>query len=389
MTVFDIALASFCILIAVLIVTFGFYGSVLVYFGRKRRITHENANEPSYEPTISVIIPTHNEEKVIDARIKNLLSVDYPMEKMEIIFVDDSDDSTPELIEGYSQANSAIRLIRFSQRMGYTPSVVAGCKASKGDIIILAETSSLMHQDTIRRLVNDFSDPSIGAVTGQDLILNATEEVGRSEQGYQRVYNYVRSAESNMDSTFYMKGEATAVRGELIRDSNELDNCPSTADTGLAFVARKKGFRAIYDPQVKFSEYAPSTHKDRVRQKVNRGASLIKILWHFRTMFFRPKYGKFGMITLPINFMMLVVAPIILLAGMLILMAMTLFHPFIYLPVWLLAATLLLIALAFNKSAVFTILEFEYSLIKALIQVMFGKDPDKLDKIASTRRFAS
>jgi cellulose synthase/poly-beta-1,6-N-acetylglucosamine synthase-like glycosyltransferase len=389
LAVLDPGLAIICVFFAAPLVICGFYGALLFYYGKKKRTGGESASLLSqYEPTISVVIPTHNEEKVIAARIENLLSVEYPSDKMEVIFVDDSNDSTPHLIESYAGANPMIHLIRFPQRMGYTPSVVAGCKASKGEIIILAETSSLMNQDTIRRLVNDFSDPNIGVVTGQDLIINTDEEVGRSEQWYQRIYNSVRSAESNMDSTFYIKGEAAAVRAELIRNSNELENCPGTADTALALVARKNGFRAIYDPRVKFSEYAPSTHKERVRQKVNRGANLVKILWHFRTMFFRPKYGKFGMITLPINFAMIAIAPVMLLAGMLTLIALTLFNPFLYLPVWLLGIAILLFVSAFQKSAVFTIFEFEYSLIKGLFEIFFKKNHDKLEKIASTRRLA-
>ncbi len=378
------------ILFATPLIVFGFYGAILFYYGKKRRVEDESVSlSHAYEPTISVVIPTHNEQKVIAARIENLLSVDYPTDRTELIFVDDSDDSTAALIESYARTNQTIRLIRFPERMGYTPSVVAGCKASKGEIIILTEMGSLMNQDTIRRLVSNFSDPHIGVVSGQDLILNLDEEVGRSEQWYQKMYNLVRSAESNMDSTFYIKGEAAAVRGYLIRNSNELESCPGTADTGLAFVARKNGLRAIYDPRVKFSEYAPSSHKERVRQKVNRGANLIRITWHFRTMFFRPKYGKFGTITLPMNFAILAVVPLMLVAGSLSLIIATLLNPLPYLPVWLVGIGILLLATAFDRSAVFTIFEFVYSLIRGLFEILFRKDHDKLEKIVSTRRFAS
>jgi cellulose synthase/poly-beta-1,6-N-acetylglucosamine synthase-like glycosyltransferase len=374
------------------LVLFAFYGTLVIYYGRKKLRVISASNQSSYEPAISIVFPTHNEKEVIAARIESLLSLDYPREKMEVIFVDDSDDSTADIIESYARNSSAIRLIRFPKRMGYTRSVVAGCKASQGEIIILAETGAMMNRDTIRRLVENFADPNIGVVTGQDLILNTDEDVGRSEQWYQRIYNLVRTAETNMDSTFYIKGEAAAFRGDLIRDSNELENCPAdtgTADTAIALIARKNGFRVTYDSRVKFSEYAPSTHRERVRQKVNRGANLIKILWHFRSMFFKPKYGKFGMITLPVNFALLAVAPVMSLVGIATFAVMTLFNPNLYLPVWLLAIGILLVATVFNRPATITVFEFECSLIKGLVEIMFlKKDHDKLERIASTRRLA-
>jgi cellulose synthase/poly-beta-1,6-N-acetylglucosamine synthase-like glycosyltransferase len=393
LTTLDLIVAFTWITFAIPVAVFCFYGVLVIYYSRKKLGVPRATCKSSCEPAVSIVIPTHNEREVIGARIENLLSLDYPREKMEVVFVDDSDDSTPEMIEGYAQANSFIHLIRFSKRMGYTRSVLAGCKASQGEIIILAETGAMMSQDTVRRLVENFSDPSIGVVTGQDLILNADEIVGRSEQWYQRIYNLVRTAESNMDSTFYIKGEAAAFRGNLIRDSSELEKCPAdtgTADTAIALVARKYGLRAIYDSRVKFSEYAPSTHIERVRQKVNRGANLIRILWHFRTMFFSRKYGKFGTIILPVNFMLLAIVPVMILIGIVAFAAISLSNPSVYLPVWLLAAGIIILAAAINKPAVVTILEFEYCLIKGLFEIVFlRKDHDKLEKIASTRRFAT
>ena len=380
------------LLFAIPLVTILLYGALLLHYSKKGR-TQDLGSPSPYEPTVSIVIPTHNEANAIDARIKNLLAVDYPKEKTEIIFVDDSNDSTPSLIEGYARDNPSIRLIRFSERMGYSRSVLAGCKATTGEIIVLAEIGAIMNQDTIRTLVSNFSDPSVGVVTGQDLILNTQEGVGRAEQWYQKIYNLVRSGESNMDSTFYIKGEAAAARGDLIRNSKEFESCPAgtgTADTAMALVARKEGLRAIYDPRVKFFEFAPLTHRDRVRQKVNRGANLIKILWYFRNMFFRTKYGKFGMVTLPVNFMMLAIAPVMLLAGVIALMALTLVNPLPYLPVWILVGVIFLFAYALYRPAVITAFEFEYSLVKADFEITFiRKDHDKLEKIASTRRFSS
>jgi cellulose synthase/poly-beta-1,6-N-acetylglucosamine synthase-like glycosyltransferase len=374
---------------------FCFYAMVLVYYvkitpRKKCKYQVTPADSTTYEPTVSVVIPTHNEQDVIARRIDNLLASNYPKSKLGIILVDDSTDSTPKIIEEYAKKYAQIGLVRFNERMGYSPCLIAGCKAARGEIVVLAEASSLMDADAIRYLVSNFVDPSIGVVTGKDIILNANEKAGQSEGFYLKLLDFVRRAESNMDSTIYMKGEAAAVRRGILGDLKELETCPGTADTGIALLARKKGFRAIYDPRVQFFEYAPSTHRERIRQKVTRGANLMKVLWEFRNMFLNPTYGKFGTITLPISFMMLAIFPLMLLAGVTVLALLTVATPVIYLPIWALGIFLLVLALLFWRPAVCAILESEYSLLKGLYDILIlGKSHDKIDKVMSTRRLRS
>jgi len=372
---------------------FCFYGAVLLYYGRialRRRVKDYHTSSvdyATYEPTVSVVIPTHNEQDVIAKRLDNLLASDYPKDKLGIIVVDDSTDSTPKIIEEYVKKYSQISLIRFDERMGYSPCLIAGCKAAQGEIVVLAEASSLMDADAIRRLVSNFVDPSIGVVTGRAIILNANEKAGRSEDFYAKLYDFLRNAESNMDSTIYMKGEAAAVRRDVFSDLKELETCPGTADTGIAILARKRGFRSISDPRVQFFEYAPSTHRERIHQKVTRGANLMKVLWEFRSMFLNPAYGKFGIITLPISFMMLAIFPLMLLAGVAVFAVLTIASPITYLPIWIVGIVLLIVALIFCRPAVYAIVESEYSLLKGLYDtVILKKSHDKIEKVMSTRR---
>ena len=371
---------------------FCFYAIVLVYYGkiatRKRANDHvKPADYTAYEPTVSVVIPTHNEQDVIAKRIDNLLASNYPKDKLGIIVVDDSTDSTPTIIGEYAKKYPQIDLIRFNERKGYSPCLIAGCKAAQGEVVVLAEAGSLMEPNAIRYLVSNFANSNIGVATGKGMILNAAEGAGRSEHFYGELYDFVRIAESNMDSTIYMKGEAAAVRREVVVDLTELEKCPGTADTGLMLLARKKGYKAICDPRVLFFEFAPSTHPDRIRQKVTRGANLIKVLWEFKGMILNPKYGKFGMITLPIDFAMLALVPMLLLGGVIVLLILTAMNPITYLPLWAVGTCLFIIGYIFWRPAVFAILESEYSLLKALYDtIVLKKSHDKIEKVMSTRR---
>jgi cellulose synthase/poly-beta-1,6-N-acetylglucosamine synthase-like glycosyltransferase len=365
------------------------YGILLVaYHKKKAGNSIENPNgsaaEREYEPLVSIVVATHNEEEIISKKIENLMVSNYPKSKLEIVFADDSDDRTPELIRNCAKKAPNIKLLRFDKRMGYSPSMMAGCEAAKGDIIVLNDAGSFLDSQAIPNIVTSFRSDTVGVVSGKDVILNTDEDVGGSETLYQKMYNFLRTSETNMDSTFYVKGEATGVRRLLLDDMN----VPmETFDTTIGLIARQKGYRVVYDPNVKFFEYAPATHFDRIKQKTIRAANLIKVLWRFRHMFFNRKYGKYGLLVMPANFAMLVLVPVMVMAWVVGLGILTVFEPGFAVFIWGFLGIALLVMLAISKHLVVTFLEFEYSLLKAIYQVVFTKKAhDKIDKVASTRR---
>jgi cellulose synthase/poly-beta-1,6-N-acetylglucosamine synthase-like glycosyltransferase len=374
-------------LLAVPILIFSAYGVLVLYYGRPRKRKQPLGKTDvtgGFEPKVSIVIPTHNEEEIISKKIENIVSLKYPKEKLEVVFVDDSDDSTPQRIQEYAEKFPSIHLVRFGERRGYSPSMVAGCKEATGEIIILNDAASFLDVDAINNLTRHFVDPHVGLVTGNDVILNPDEQVGKSENFYQRIFNFLRIAETNMDSTFYVKGEATAVRKNLIED---LAVCSETFDTTAGLFVRQKGYRVIYDPSVKFYEYAPSTHSGRVKQKTIRGANLMKVLWRFKNLMFKRKYGKYGCVILPMNFGMLVVAPLLLFLAFVLLIPLSFFDLGFSLVIWGIFGFAFLLSLVFSRSLLITASEFEYSLLRALFQAAFTKKThDKIDKVDSTRR---
>jgi len=366
------------------------YGVVVVVFFFKnnpqidRNKDVENNLRNSFQPLVSVLVATHNEEIIISKKIDNLLSSDYPADKIEIIFIDDSDDSTPRIISNAVEKNPNIRLLRFDKRMGYSPSMLAGCKAAKGEIVILNDAGSFMDPHAISKIVNRFQDPKIGVVAGTGDMLNVNEETGKSENLYARLFNLVKISESNMDSTFRIQGEAAGVRRLLLEDMTEANE---TFDTAAGLYARQKGYKVVFDPEVRFREYAPKTRSGRIKQKTIRAANLIRVLWRFRAMFFNRKYGKYGSLILPFNFALLTIVPVFILFWFLSLLVFTILDVAFFVYVWGILGIGFLCLLVFSRTLLLTFLQFEYSLLKAIFQVMFArKSYDKIDKVASTRR---
>ena len=371
-------------LLAIPFFVFGIYGLILVHYIRNKESNRNSGVNDEWDPMVSVVTPSHNEASIISKKIENLLATNYPKDKLEIIFVDDSNDSTPDIIREYAAKYSNIRLISFGERMGYSPSMRAGVKASTGEIVILSDAGSFHDADTIGNLVRHFSDPEIGAVTGKDVILNVNEAVGSSEALYMKLLDFVRTAETSMDSTFYFKGEASAARKSLITD---FEGCSATFDTATALFIRQKGFKTIFDPEAKFYEYAPKTRDERIKQKTIRAANWIKILFQFKGMAFRTRDGKFGLLTVPANFGMLVLTPLAILAGLISLIALTIFNPIFSLFIWVFLGLASLISFVISRNLLSTFIDLEVSLLKALFEIAFTKTKhDQIDTVQSTRR---
>jgi hypothetical protein len=250
---------------------------------------------------------------------------------------------------------------------------------------VLNDAASFLDCEAISNMVARFKNSNIGVVTGKDVILNVNEKVGKSEGLYLSLLNFLRTSETNMDSTFYIKGEATAVRSVILKD---LETSTETFDTTVGLVARQKGYKVVYDPRVSFYEYAPMTHSDRVKQKTIRAANLIKVLWRYRNMLFKRRYGKYGFLILPINFALLTLVPASILAWFTLLVVLTFLDLGFAAVVWGSIGIVFILMLTFSRHLLFTFLEFEYSLLKAIYQTVFTKKThDKIDKVSSTRRF--
>ncbi|MFX0139800.1 MAG: glycosyltransferase [Candidatus Hodarchaeota archaeon] len=365
-----------------------FYGTMLTYYYKLKHKKYELSYKIKYNklPDINILIPTHNEETIISKRIENISNTNYPIEKIKTIFIDDSSDSTPDIINKYAEKNNNVYLIHFNNRIGYSSAIQAGIQASNTDVIVLNEAGSFPRPDALLRLISHFENPEIGGVSGKSEILNREEKIGKMECLYLKIINFIRESESYMDSTFYIKGEATAYRKDLVSDIKVIPNT-GAIDNSMAFLVRKKGYKCIYDPNVVFDEYAPSDDVGYIKQKTTRAANWMRYLLVHRDMIFSRKYGKFGCLTLPFNFLMLFIFPffpLIFISSILIgLFTSPVF--FIRISILLIIITFLIALLA--KNFLVLLIEIEISLLKAIYEIfLIRKEHDKIERVESTRK---
>ena len=117
----------------------------------------------NYIPDISVLMAVHNEEGIIKRKIESLFASEYPGSKMEVLVgSDSSDDSTYTILTELEQTYPELKVLNFTQRIGKAAIINRLSAVAKGDILILTDANVFPEKNTILKLVQNFSDESVG-----------------------------------------------------------------------------------------------------------------------------------------------------------------------------------------------------------------------------------
>jgi cellulose synthase/poly-beta-1,6-N-acetylglucosamine synthase-like glycosyltransferase len=228
--------------IAVAIPLYAFAGYPLVLLGLGITIRHKLRKAP-FLPLVSLLIPAYNEERVIARKIENSLALDYPAGWIEIVVV--SDGSTDRTVE-IARSAGGIRVLALARNYGKVAALNTAVPQLRGDIIVFSDASAMLAPESVRRLVENFVDPAVGAACGHYTVVKPDEvNIGAPENIYWKYEAFIKTRESRLASTVGAHGHLHAIRKELYPFPP-----PETINDDyvipLAVIAR--GFRAVYEP---------------------------------------------------------------------------------------------------------------------------------------------
>ena len=222
------------------------------------RVATRRVHLGEIEPTVAVIVAAHNEESVIARRIENLLALDYPAEKLQIVVTSDaSTDRTEEVALEFP----GVKVVT-NPRGGKVAAQDRAVRQTDSDIVAFSDANATWAPDALRRLVRPFADPSVAYVCGQLRILAAD---GSNKEGvYWRYEMAVREAESRLGSVTGGNGSIYGVRRN---DYVEVD--PRFGhDLALPYLMVQRGRRAVYEPSAVASEKPTPSNETEYRRKV-------------------------------------------------------------------------------------------------------------------------
>ena len=213
------------------------------------------------EPRVGLVIAAHDEMAVIGARLRNLLALDYPAEKLRLVVASDaSQDGTDDVVRGFAGQGVELRQCPRGGKVQAQNLTVR--TLDDVDLVVFSDANCLWEADALRRLVRPFADPEVAYACGR---LRLQSPQGTNQEGaYWRLELALRAAESRTGSITGGNGSIYAVRRECYQEVDPRFG----HDLSFPYLMVKGGRRAVYEPSAVATEKMSTDLGDEFRRKV-------------------------------------------------------------------------------------------------------------------------
>src|SRR2546425_1782685 len=297
-------------------------------------LLHKGSPRPRFQrasgvvPTVSLVIPTYNEASIIHQKLENVLELDYPREKFEVVVVDSaSNDETGNIVKKFAgDHRREVNLVLIEQpvRRGKSEAINEALRSVKSEIIVLTDADVTFPPGSVRKLVENFEGSEIGAVSGVEVPVGGKSFLTGIEADYRRIYTAIRLAEAETDTPFMCESELSAYRREILEPLRPGTVCD---DVELTVCIRSKGFKAIYAPEVSFFETEAGDVRPKLQHKLRRGMNNQHALLQNSKVLFNRNFGKYGTLVFPFEFFVHIVSPVLLTISLFFLLVLGIFSP--------------------------------------------------------------
>lgn len=237
-------------------------------------------------PAVTLVVALFNEEDYVDEKVKNTFELDYPEEKLQILFITDgSTDSTPQKIQKYPR----IKLMHKDERQGKTMAINRAMAEVTTPFVVFCDANTYLNSAAIKKIVVHYNDPKTAAVAGEKKIADAADAAGAGEGIYWKYESTLKKLDARFYSIVGAAGELFSMRTTLytpIEKSVILD------DFAVSMRLCLRGYRVAYEPEAYAVETASMNIKEEQKRKIRNCAGGIQAVmllpkaWNFF------KYGR-------------------------------------------------------------------------------------------------
>lgn len=230
-------------------------------------IKRKNKKLNNYEPTVTIMIVAHNEEKVIKDKLENVINVDYPKNKTTILVSsDNSTDNTNKIVEDFIKKHQSrnIKLYKVQQRKGKTNAQNEAAKIVDSEILVMTDANAMLKENAIKELVSSF-DTNVAYVSGKLVYSNTSDNLTSNTEGtYWDLDTKIREIESNIQTITAGNGAIYACKTKDYYDFNPIQ----CHDSAMPLYYSLKGKRAIANHDAIAYEKAGENDGDEFKRKI-------------------------------------------------------------------------------------------------------------------------
>jgi len=225
------------------------------------------------EPHVCLLIAANDEAAVIARKLENSLGLDYRMDRFDVVVASDgSCDGTNEIVRAFAPR---VQLLAYETRRGKIAAINEAMRSVTADIVVMSDANTFLRPDAVRRLVQNFADPEVGAVSGDVVLTGERAALAGSEDLYYRYERHLQQLESEIGSLVGVDGALYALRRELF--------VPPPADTilddmAIPMAVLRAGHRVVFDADALADEAGSGSSTEEFWRKVRVVAGAVQFL---------------------------------------------------------------------------------------------------------------
>jgi poly-beta-1,6-N-acetyl-D-glucosamine synthase len=227
------------------------YAGYVIWLWLRAQLRPWPVRRGEVQPAVSIVMVVRNEEQVLENKLRNLLQLNYPAGRCQIVIVSDgSSDRTEQILrEQAGDGDARLHAVMNQLPRGKAAGLNSGIEVAQGEIVVFTDARQMIEADALRLLMENFADPEVGCVSGELMLGDAaTGETGRGVGLYWRVEKKVRELEAASGSVVGATGALYAVRRELLTTIPEgtiLD------DVYMPMQVARQGKRVLFDARAR------------------------------------------------------------------------------------------------------------------------------------------
>ncbi len=255
-------------------------------------------------PSVSILIPAYNEEKVIAGTLKSILKADYPKNKLEVIVINDgSTDKTGEIVSAFKN----VKLIN-KKNGGKATALNLGLKHAKGEIIGVVDADSIVTRNALKLMIPSLYDPKTAAVISGLKVYKPKNLLQRLQHFEYLFTTFLRRLMASIDTLYITPGALSLYKKEILLKAGGFAVGNMTEDLEMGMKLHSKYYNIKSQLNAITYTKVPSRIGKFYRQRIRWCRGLFENIYKYKYMLFNKKYDTMGMFQLPV----LIFVPILL-----------------------------------------------------------------------------
>ena len=217
---------------------------------------------------VTIIITAYNEEAVLEQKIKNTLAIDYPVDKLNVIFITDgSSDDSAQLFNRYP----FITQLHQPERKGKYAAIKRAMQNVQTPVVIFSDANTMLNKECIKNIVPHYDDEKVGAVAGEKKIISNKEisAAGEAERMYWQYESFMKKLDAGLYTVTGAAGELFSIRTGLFK---ALDDEVILDDFVISMQVCLQGYKIAYEPEAFAAELPSASLADEEKRKVRISA---------------------------------------------------------------------------------------------------------------------